>query len=82
MQVAELLGVAGKDRPTKEVPCALSRGEDAASGGAGSAEHLVEAVEQGGADAVLAASIFHYGEFTVAEAKEALTAAGVVVRPA
>jgi cyclase len=53
-----------------------------ASGGAGSAEHLVEAVEEGGADAVLAASIFHYGEFTVAEAKEALTAAGVVVRPA
>ena len=53
-----------------------------ASGGAGTLDHLVEGVVEGGADAVLAASIFHYGEFTVAEAKEALTAAGVVVRPA
>jgi cyclase len=53
-----------------------------ASGGVGTLEHLVEGVVEGGADAVLAASIFHYGEFTVAEAKEALTAAGVVVRPA
>jgi cyclase len=53
-----------------------------ASGGVGTLEHLVEGVVEGGADAVLAASIFHYGEFTVAEAKAALTAAGVVVRPA
>ena len=53
-----------------------------ASGGVGTLDHLVEGVVEGGADAVLAASIFHYGEFTVAEAKEALTAAGVVVRPA
>jgi cyclase len=53
-----------------------------ASGGVGTLEHLVEGVVEGGADAVLAASIFHYGEFTVAEAKQALTAAGVVVRPA
>ncbi len=53
-----------------------------ASGGVGTLAHLVEGVVEGGADAVLAASIFHYGEFTVAEAKEALTAAGVVVRPA
>jgi cyclase len=53
-----------------------------ASGGVGTLGHLVEGVVEGGADAVLAASIFHYGEFTVAEAKEALTAAGVVVRPA
>jgi cyclase len=53
-----------------------------ASGGVGTLEHLVEGVVEGGADAVLAASIFHYAEFTVAEAKEALAAAGVVVRPA
>jgi cyclase len=53
-----------------------------ASGGVGTLAHLVEGVVEGGADAVLAASIFHYGEFTVAEAKEALAAAGVVVRPA
>jgi cyclase len=53
-----------------------------ASGGVGTLEHLVEGVVEGGADAVLAASIFHYGEFTVAEVKEALAAAGVVVRPA
>ena len=53
-----------------------------ASGGVGTLEHLVEGVVEGGADAVLAASIFHYGEFTVAEAKAALVAAGVVVRPA
>ncbi len=53
-----------------------------ASGGVGTLQHLVEGVVEGGADAVLAASIFHYGEHTVAEAKEALTAAGVVVRPA
>jgi cyclase len=53
-----------------------------ASGGVGTLDHLVEGVVEGGADAVLAASIFHYGEFTVAEVKEALAAAGVVVRPA
>ena len=53
-----------------------------ASGGVGTLAHLVEGVVEGGADAVLAASIFHYGQHTVAEAKQALTAAGVVVRPA
>ena len=53
-----------------------------ASGGVGTLEHLIEGVREGGADAVLAASIFHFGEFTVAEAKEALSAAGIVVRPA
>jgi cyclase len=51
-----------------------------ASGGAGSAEHLVEAVERGGADAVLAASIFHYGQISVREAKERMRDAGVPVR--
>ncbi len=52
-----------------------------ASGGAGTLQHLVEGVTDGGADAVLAASIFHFGEHTVAEAKAAMTAAGITVRP-
>ena len=53
-----------------------------ASGGVGTLDHLVEGVLQGGADAVLAASIFHFGEHTVAEAKVAMAAAGIPVRPA
>ena len=52
-----------------------------ASGGVGNLEHLVEGVTEGRADAVLAASIFHFGEHTVAEAKAAMAAAGVSVRP-
>jgi cyclase len=52
-----------------------------ASGGVGRLEHLVEGALAGGADAVLAASIFHYGEATIAEAKAVLEAAGVPVRP-
>jgi imidazole glycerol-phosphate synthase subunit HisF len=52
-----------------------------ASGGVGGVEHLVEGALQGGADAVLAASIFHYGEVSIGQAKAALAAAGVVVRP-
>ncbi len=51
-----------------------------ASGGAGELSHLVDAVEQGGADAVLCASIFHYGTYRVAEAKQAMQAAGIPVR--
>jgi imidazole glycerol-phosphate synthase subunit HisF len=51
-----------------------------ASGGAGRLEHLSEAVIDGGADAVLCASIFHYGTYRVREAKEALAAAGIPVR--
>ena len=51
-----------------------------ASGGVGELDHLVEGVVEGGADAVLCASIFHYGTFTVGEAKEHLRAAGVAVR--
>ncbi|HEY2428274.1 MAG TPA: imidazole glycerol phosphate synthase subunit HisF [Acidimicrobiales bacterium] len=53
-----------------------------ASGGVGDLDDLVQGAVVGGADAVLAASIFHFGEHTVAEAKAALAAAGVVVRPA
>jgi len=51
-----------------------------ASGGAGTLEHLYEALAQGKADAVLAASIFHYREYTIKEAKEYLRAKGVPVR--
>lgn len=51
-----------------------------ASGGVGTLEHLVDGILGGGADAVLAASIFHYGQFTVGQAKDALTRAGIVVR--
>jgi cyclase len=53
-----------------------------ASGGVGTLEHLVEGVLEGGADAVLAASIFHFGQHTVREAKELMAARGITVRPA
>ena len=53
-----------------------------ASGGVGTLEHLVEGVVEGGADAVLAASIFHFREHTVAEAKALMATHGVTVRPA
>ncbi len=53
-----------------------------ASGGAGSIDHLREAFEDGGASAVLAASIFHFGEIGIADAKRELAASGIVVRPA
>jgi len=52
-----------------------------ASGGVGELAHLVAGVVEGHADAVLAASIFHFGQHTVAEAKAAMAAAGVPVRP-
>lgn len=51
-----------------------------ASGGAGKLDHLVEAVADGGASAVLAASIFHFGDYTIAQAKDALIAAGLPAR--
>jgi imidazole glycerol-phosphate synthase subunit HisF len=51
-----------------------------ASGGAGTLDHLVEAVREGGADAVLCASIFHYGRYSVREAKERMREAGIPVR--
>ena len=51
-----------------------------ASGGAGNLDHLVDAVEKGGADAVLCASIFHYGQYTVGQAKQRMAAAGIPVR--
>jgi imidazole glycerol-phosphate synthase subunit HisF len=51
-----------------------------ASGGVGNLQHLVDGIKIGGADAVLAASIFHYGEFTVSQAKALMAQAGVPVR--
>jgi cyclase len=51
-----------------------------ASGGVGNLDHLVEGVREGGADAVLAASIFHFAEYTVGEAKEHMRKAGIEVR--
>ena len=52
-----------------------------ASGGVGTLDHLVAGITDGGADAVLAASIFHFGDHTVHEAKAHMAAAGVTVRP-
>jgi cyclase len=51
-----------------------------ASGGVGNLDHLVEGVTKGGASAVLAASIFHFGEYTVAQAKQHMAAAGIPMR--
>ncbi len=52
-----------------------------ASGGVGELSHLVEGIRDGGADAVLSASIFHYGRYSIAEAKQALAESGIAVRP-
>ena len=51
-----------------------------ASGGVGHLDHLADGIQLGGADAVLAASIFHYGEFTVAQAKQRMAERGIAVR--
>jgi cyclase len=52
-----------------------------ASGGAGTLDHMVEALQPGRADAVLAASIFHFGEFRISDARRHLRAAGLPMRP-
>ena len=52
-----------------------------ASGGAGSLEHMASVLGEGKADAVLAASIFHFGEFTVSDVKEYLASCGIPIRP-
>lgn len=52
-----------------------------ASGGVGTLAHLVEGIQTAHADAVLAASIFHFGEHTIADAKQAMADAGIIVRP-
>jgi len=51
-----------------------------ASGGVGNLQHLVDGITKGHADAVLAASIFHYGEYTVVQAKEYMASQGIPVR--
>ena len=51
-----------------------------ASGGVGTLDHLVDGVTKGGATAVLAASIFHFGTYTIAEAKRHMAASGVPMR--
>jgi cyclase len=51
-----------------------------ASGGVGNLQHLADGVKQGGADAVLAASIFHFGEYTVHQAKQFMAGQGIEVR--
>jgi len=51
-----------------------------ASGGVGTLDHLADGIQIGGADAVLAASIFHYGEFTVGQAKQHMAGRGIPVR--
>jgi cyclase len=51
-----------------------------ASGGVGTLDHLADGIQQGGADAVLAASIFHYGEFTIEQAKGHMAQRGIPVR--
>jgi len=51
-----------------------------ASGGVGNLDHLVDGIVKGGADAVLAASIFHFGEYTIPQAKEYMAAHGIEVR--
>ncbi len=61
--------------------CMCGSDASTASGGVGSLQHLVDGVTEGGADAVLAASIFHFGEHTVAEAKSVMADAGIRVRP-
>jgi len=51
-----------------------------ASGGVGNLDHLIDGIKVGGAEAVLAASIFHFSEYTIKEAKEAMRASGIEVR--
>ena len=72
-----------KDGYDLEVTAAVSSAVSipvVASGGAGCPEHLADAIQIGKADAALAASIFHFGEFTIRETKEAMAARGIPVR--
>jgi len=72
-----------KDGYDLEITAAVSRAVSVpvvASGGAGKPEHLAEAITEGKADAALAASIFHFGEYTIGETKEIMAAHGIPVR--
>ncbi|MFG1278603.1 imidazole glycerol phosphate synthase subunit HisF [Xanthobacter autotrophicus] len=82
-----LLTSMDRDGTGQGFDCALTRAvADAvhvpviASGGVGTLDHLVDGIREGGASAVLAASIFHFGTFTIREAKERLAEAGLPVR--
>ncbi|MFG1401169.1 imidazole glycerol phosphate synthase subunit HisF [Xanthobacter sediminis] len=82
-----LLTSMDRDGTGQGFDCALTRAvSDAvhvpviASGGVGTLDHLVDGIREGGASAVLAASIFHFGTFTIREAKECLAEAGLPVR--
>jgi cyclase len=72
---------AGYDLDLLRAVAAAVRVPVVASGGVGTLDDLVAGARDGGASAVLAASLFHFGEATIADAKRALAAAGVVVRP-
>ena len=52
-----------------------------ASGGAGTVDHMYQALTEGGAEAVLAASVFHFGELSIAAVKQQLAAKGLEIRP-
>jgi cyclase len=71
----------GFDIPLTRAVCDAVTVPVIASGGVGSLDHLVEGVREGHADAVLAASIFHFGEHRIAAAKAHMRAAGIAVRP-
>jgi cyclase len=70
----------GYDLPILRAVCDAVRIPVVASGGAGKPEHFVEAITEGHASAVLAASVFHFGLYSIAEVKEAMRAAGIPVR--
>jgi cyclase len=70
----------GFDLTLLRAVCAAVRVPVIASGGVGTLDHLVEGVMIGGASAVLAASIFHFGDFTIAQAKAHMAAAGIAMR--
>ncbi len=70
----------GFNIPLTRAICDAVRIPVIASGGVGTLDHLVEGVKEGHASAVLAASIFHFGEYTIAEAKDVMKAAGIPVR--
>lgn len=71
----------GFDIPLTRAVCDAVNVPVIASGGVGSLQHLVDGVTDGGASGVLAASIFHFGEHTIADAKELMLANGITVRP-
>lgn len=70
----------GFNIPLTRAICDAVRIPVIASGGVGTLDHLVEGVKEGHASAVLAASIFHFGEYTIAEAKDVMKAAGIPIR--